>query len=115
MLDRVGLRLLATALSGRGRRTSLRYAAQKLPVEAARWLRLMAATGDTSEGAGAPSGEAAEVRRVVAGEAEEVAAGMKRRPPRAPSTRHARRAETLGAAADATAPKAPPTTTGTDS
>lgn len=76
MLDRSGLRLLAIALSGRGRRASLRYAAQKLPVEAARWLRLMAATGsdvnltDSDE------------RRQIAREVEEVAAGLRRRPTR---------------------------------
>lgn len=72
MLDRTGLRLLAAALSGRARRASLRYAAQKLPVEAARWLRLMAATG-------AQGGEASEARRLVAREVEEVAAGLRRR------------------------------------
>ncbi|HEV2861560.1 MAG TPA: hypothetical protein VGX48_11170 [Pyrinomonadaceae bacterium] len=68
MLDRTGLRLLATALSGRARRTSLRYAAQKLPVEAARWLRLMAATGAPTESA-----------QGVTSEVEEVAAGLRRR------------------------------------
>lgn len=91
MLDRVGLRLLASALSGRARRTSLRYAAQKLPVEAARWLRLMAATGATPESAAAGSDEAAEARRLVAREVEEVAAGMRRRPPRAQLPRPERR------------------------
>jgi hypothetical protein len=72
MLDRVGLRLLATALSGRARRASLLYAAQKLPVEAARWLRLMAATG--------AEGETNEARRLVTREVEEAAAGLRRRP-----------------------------------
>lgn len=88
MLDRTGLRLLAAALSGRARRASLRYAAQKLPVEAARWLRLMASAGATSEASpigptGTPgAGEAtegAEARRLVAREVEEVAAGFRRR------------------------------------
>ncbi|HEY0170036.1 MAG TPA: hypothetical protein VGB98_03215 [Pyrinomonadaceae bacterium] len=85
MLDRVGLRLLAAALSGRARRVSLRYAAQKLPVEAARWLRLMAATGAASEASptGTPgageAAEGAEARRLVAREVEEVAAGLRRR------------------------------------
>jgi hypothetical protein len=92
MLDRVGLRLLASALSGRARRTSLRYAAQKLPVEAARWLRLMAATGATPETAAAGSDDAAEARRLVAREVEEVAAGMRRRAPRAQVSRPERRA-----------------------
>jgi hypothetical protein len=82
MLDRVGLRLLATALSGRARRTSLRYAAQKLPVEAARWLRLMAATGVTPAAPAAGPVDAAEARRLVTREVEEVTAGMRRRPPR---------------------------------
>jgi hypothetical protein len=95
MLDRVGLRLLASALSARARRTSLRYAAQKLPVEAARWLRLMAATGATPEAApagSAGSDEAAEARRLVAREVEEVAAGLRRRPPREQAPRPERRA-----------------------
>lgn len=85
MLDRTGLRLLASALSGRARRASLRYAAQKLPVEAARWLRLMAATGAAAEtppngnpGAG-EAAEGAEARRLMAREVEEVAAGLRRR------------------------------------
>ena len=82
MLDRVGLRLLATALSGRARRSSLRYAAQKLPVEAARWLRLMAATGSTREADAPGSDDAAEARRHITREVEEVAAGLRRRPPR---------------------------------
>ncbi len=92
MLDRVGLRLLATALSGRARRTSLRYAAQKLPVEAARWLRLMAATGATHEAGAGATDEAAHTRRLVTREVEEAAAGMRRRPPRAESPRPERRA-----------------------
>ncbi|MET0622011.1 MAG: hypothetical protein ABW250_03425 [Pyrinomonadaceae bacterium] len=82
MLDRVGLRLLAAALSGRARRAGLRYAAQKLPVEAARWLRLMAATGAATETPpdGAPgAGDGTEARRLVAREVEEVAAGLRRR------------------------------------
>ena len=78
MLDRVGLRMLATALSGRSRRASLRYAAQKLPVEAARWLRLVAAPG---------SDETAETRRLITREVEEAAADLRRRPVRAPGPR----------------------------
>jgi hypothetical protein len=78
MLDRTGLRLLATALSGRARRTSLRYAAQKLPAEAARWLRLMAVTEALPEAAGG-AGEAAEARRIITREVEEAAAGLRRR------------------------------------
>ena len=78
MLDRTGLRLLAAALSGRARRASLLYAAQKLPVEAARWLRLMATAGATPESwAGPPA--PAEARRLVAREVEEAAAGLRRR------------------------------------
>ncbi|MET0649319.1 MAG: hypothetical protein ABW208_22135 [Pyrinomonadaceae bacterium] len=79
MLDRVGLRLLATGLSGRTRRAGLRYAAQKLPVEAARWLRLMAATGAAPESAAAGAGDGTDARRLVAREVEEVAAGLQRR------------------------------------
>lgn len=82
MLDRTGLRMLATALSGRARRASLRYAAQKLPVEAARWLRLMAATGAAPEAALAGTDDAADARRHITREVEEVAAGLRRRPPR---------------------------------
>lgn len=95
MLDRTGLRLLATALSGRARRASLRYAAQKLPVEAARWLRLMAATGSTPETTAAASDESAEARRLITREVEEVAAGMRRRPPRAQAPRPGRRSGPL--------------------
>jgi flagellar motor switch protein FliG len=98
MLDRTGLRLLATALSGRTRRASLRYAAQKLPVEAARWLRLMAATGSTPEANANISDETAESRRLVAREVEEVAAGLRRRPPRAQGQRPGRRSGPLAPA-----------------
>jgi hypothetical protein len=87
MLNRVGLRLLATALAGRTRRSSLRYAAQKLPVEAARWLRLMAATSPAPDATGATTDEAAEARRLVTREVEEVAAGLRRRPPREQTSR----------------------------
>lgn len=109
MLDRTGLRLLATALSGRTRRASLRYAAQKLPLEAARWLRLMAATGPTPE-TNAPNGsdETAESRRLITREVEEVAAGLKRRPPRAPGQRTGRRSGPL-------APESTETSAGADS
>ena len=91
MLDRTGLRLLAAALSGRTRRASLRYAAQKLPVEAARWLRLMAATGPAPGAGAAGTDETAEARRHITREVEEVAAGLRRRPPRAQAPRHGRR------------------------
>jgi flagellar motor switch protein FliG len=88
MLDRVGLRMLATALSGRSRRASLRYAAQKLPVEAARWLRLVAATGAADGAPPAPgSDETIETRRFITREVEEAAADLKRRPVRAPGPR----------------------------
>lgn len=88
MLDRVGLRMLATALSGRSRRASLRYAAQKLPVEAARWLRLVAATGASDGASAVPSSdETAETRRLITREVEEAAADLRRRPARAPGPR----------------------------
>lgn len=95
MLDRTGLRMLATALSGRARRASLRYAAQKLPVEAARWLRLMAATGSTPEANAGASDDAAESRRLIVREVEETAAGLRRRPPRAQGPRQGRRSGPL--------------------
>jgi hypothetical protein len=95
MLDRTGLRMLATALSGRARRASLRYAAQKLPVEAARWLRLMAATGSTHEANANGSDETAEARRLITREVEEVAASLRRRPPRAQGPRPGRRSGPL--------------------
>ncbi|HEX8150766.1 MAG TPA: hypothetical protein VF591_26515 [Pyrinomonadaceae bacterium] len=104
MLDRTGLRLLAAALSGRARRASLRYAAQKLPVEAARWLRLMAATGSTPGPAAPASDDAAEARRLITREVEEAAAGLRRRPPRAQGPRAGRRSGPLApAASDASA------------
>lgn len=95
MLDRTGLRMLATSLAGRARRASLRYAAQKLPVEAARWLRLMAATGSTPETNADASDDAAESRRLITREVEEVAAGLRRRPSRAPGPRQGRRSGPL--------------------
>lgn len=100
MLDRVGLRLMATALSGRSRRSGLRYAAQKLPTEAARWLRLMAASAvSTREETDAPDrDEPAEARRLIAREVEEVAAGLRRRPARAQGTRTGRRSGPLAPA-----------------
>lgn len=82
MLDRTGLRLLATALADRARRASLRYAAQKLPVEAARWLRLMAATGSTAEAGDSGSAAPVEPRRFITREVEEVVSGLRRRPAR---------------------------------
>lgn len=107
MLDRVGLRLLATALSGRSRRTGLRYAAQKLPVEAARWLRLMAASGSTQGEASssAPGRDgAAETRRLITREVEEAAAGLRRRQTRAGGARPGRRSGPLTAPAPSDAP-----------
>ncbi|HYO63797.1 MAG TPA: hypothetical protein VER08_09220 [Pyrinomonadaceae bacterium] len=85
MLNRAGLRLLALTLATRDE-AHLNYVAQKLPLEAARWLRRMTeaarrggySTSElTIEGA---SGR--DLLRVVAREAEELAAGVKR-PPRA--------------------------------
>lgn len=72
MLDRVGLRLLAITLAA-GDDARLRYLAQKLPLEAARWLAEMAhaATANT---------EAREMMRTVARETEAVAAGVRRAP-----------------------------------
>lgn len=79
-LDRVGLRLLALALccGDEGANARLRYTAQKLPVEAARWLEESARTDSRVDGA---SGEEAtavapEVVAAVAREAEVVAGGL---------------------------------------
>jgi hypothetical protein len=83
--------VFAVVLSGGARRAGLSYAAQKLPVEAARWLRLMAATGAAPDAAG-ESSEANDVRRLIAREVEEVAAGMRRRAPRAKTPQPERRA-----------------------
>lgn len=103
MLDRTGLRMLATALSGRARRAGLRYAAQKLPVEGARWLRLMAATGSTPKTSADAPDDATESRRLIAREVEEAAAGLRRRPPRAPGPRQGRRSGPLAPVTTATA------------
>jgi hypothetical protein len=76
MLDRTGLRLLAVALAGPDDRLRLRYTAQKLPVEAARWLeesaRAVAAQADAQ---GPP---ARELLRSIARDTEALAAGLQR-------------------------------------
>lgn len=73
MLDLVGLRMLANSFGADSSR--LRYAAQKLPVEAARLLSEMAREGLTRFVAG--EDEAAEMRRALARETEAVAAGLR--------------------------------------
>lgn len=81
-LDRVGLRLLALALccGDEGAGARLRYTAQKLPAEAARWLEESAradARDDTeSEDDEASAAVAPEVVAAVAREAEVVAGGL---------------------------------------
>jgi len=73
MLDLVGLRMLANSFGADSSR--LRYAAQKLPVEAARLLSEMAREGLTRFVGG--EDEAAEMRRALARETEAVAAGLR--------------------------------------
>jgi hypothetical protein len=83
MLDLVGLRLLANSFGAGADSSRLRYAAQKLPVEAARLLSEMAREGlarfvDGEDGSG-------ETRRAIARETAAVAAGLyesQRRQPR---------------------------------
>lgn len=72
MLDLVGLRMLANSFGADSSR--LRYAAQKLPVEAARLLSEMAREGLTRFVGG--EDEAAEMRRALARETETVAVGL---------------------------------------
>ncbi|HEV2763886.1 MAG TPA: hypothetical protein VGV38_12970 [Pyrinomonadaceae bacterium] len=80
MLNRAGLQLLALTLSARDE-SHARYVAQKLPVEVARWL-LRATARYKSGGSPVPDlAPAREILRVVAREADELAAGVKR-PPR---------------------------------
>ncbi|HEX5706219.1 MAG TPA: hypothetical protein VFX96_02915 [Pyrinomonadaceae bacterium] len=75
-LDRVGLRLLALALSGDETGARLRYTAQKLPVEAARWLE--ESTRAESPAAATTGVDESEVASAVAREAEVVAGGLHR-------------------------------------
>lgn len=79
MLDRAGLHLLAIALAGRDE-SQLRYTAQKLPLETARWLRetveKTAATPPATHGDG---DHMRDMVRLVARETETLAAGMRRR------------------------------------
>ena len=77
MLDRVGLCLLAIALSGRENRARLRYAAQKLPADAARWLEEMSRAG-VDPLAGESAEERREALRSIARATEAVAAGLRR-------------------------------------
>ena len=85
MLNRAGLQLLALTLSMRDE-AHARYVAQKLPVEVARWLRrttahYKAGGSPVPELAAAGGAPTREMLRVVAREADELAAGVKR-PPR---------------------------------
>ena len=74
MPDLVGLRMLANSFGRGDDSPRLRYAAQKLPVEAARLLSEMAREGLARFVAG--EDEAAEMRRALARETEAVAAGL---------------------------------------
>jgi hypothetical protein len=74
MLDLVGLRLLANSFGPDEDSSRLRYAAQKLPVEAARLLAEMAREGVARFFA--DEEEAAEMRRALARETATVAAGL---------------------------------------
>ena len=85
MLNRAGLQLLALTLSVRDE-AHARYVAQKLPVEVARWLRrttahYKAGGSPLPELTAAGTAPTREMLRVVAREADELAAGVKR-PPR---------------------------------
>jgi hypothetical protein len=84
MLDLVGLRMLANSFGREADSPRLRYAAQKLPVEAARLLSEMAREGLTRFVAG--EDEAAEIRRALARETEAVAAGLHGRHNAPPAT-----------------------------
>jgi hypothetical protein len=85
MLDLVGLRMLANSFGADADSPRLRYAAQKLPVEASRLLSEMAREGLTRFVGG--EDETAEMRRALARETEAVAAGLygSRRTPPAPA------------------------------
>jgi hypothetical protein len=74
MLDLVGLRMLANSFGREADSPRLRYAAQKLPAEAARLLYEMAREGLTRFAGG--EDDAAEIRRALARETEAVAAGL---------------------------------------
>lgn len=74
MLDLVGLRMLANSFGAGAESPRLRYAAQKLPLEAARLLSDMAREGLTRFAAS--EDEAAEMRRSLARETEAVAVGL---------------------------------------
>ncbi|HVF56614.1 MAG TPA: hypothetical protein VM934_10715 [Pyrinomonadaceae bacterium] len=80
MLDRTGLRLLAITLAGRDE-ARLRYTAQKLPLEAARWLQLLAseAARILSNEARGDDAHTREMMRLAARDTEALAAGVKRR------------------------------------
>lgn len=84
MLDLVGLRMLANSFRRKADSPRLRYAAQKLPVEAARLLSEMASEGLTRFVAG--DDDAAEIRRALARETEAVAAGLYGRHDTSPAT-----------------------------
>ena len=74
MLDLVGLRMLANSFGREADSPRLRYAAQKLPLEAARLLSEMAREGLTRFVSN--EDEAAEIRRALARETEAVAEGL---------------------------------------
>jgi hypothetical protein len=76
MLDRAGLRLLAITLAGDANRLRLRYTAQKLPFEAARWLEEAAAA--VAADADSRNSPTRELLRAVARDTELVAAGLHR-------------------------------------
>jgi hypothetical protein len=84
MLDLVGLRMLANSFRSGADSPRLRYAAQKLPLEAARLLSEMAREGLTRFVGG--EDEAAEIRRALARETEAVAAGLHARHDASPAT-----------------------------
>ncbi|HWS86736.1 MAG TPA: hypothetical protein VN282_07215 [Pyrinomonadaceae bacterium] len=74
MLDLVGLRMLANSFDAGADSSRLRYAAQKLPLEAARLLSEMAREGLARFVE--REAEAAELRRALARETEAAAAGL---------------------------------------
>jgi hypothetical protein len=78
MLIRAGLQVLAVTLAGGGE-ARLRYTAQKLPVEVARWLYRMAEAAGAGEAA--PDAERRALMRLVARETEALAARLRRPPP----------------------------------
>lgn len=84
MLDLVGLRMLANSFRAGADSPRLRYAAQKLPLEAARLLSEMAREGLTRFVGG--EDDAAEIRRALARETEAVAAELYARHDASPAT-----------------------------